>query len=69
VTHQCVSWQEFVRFILTQEGEHQLSGTQNSWNLTNGKSQALFLVRPVPEMDIEILWLSQKQPPFVLKSP
>jgi hypothetical protein len=39
--------QEFVRFILTLEGEHQLSWTQNSQNLPNGKSQALFLVGPV----------------------
>jgi leukocyte immunoglobulin-like receptor len=47
VTLQCVSWQEFVRFILTKEGEHQLSETQNLQNLPSGQSQALFLVGPV----------------------
>ncbi|ERE50439.1 leukocyte immunoglobulin-like receptor subfamily A member 5-like protein, partial [Cricetulus griseus] len=47
VTFQCVSWLGFGTFILTEEGQTNLSWTQQSQRHPNGHLQALFPMGPV----------------------
>ncbi|XP_017652280.1 leukocyte immunoglobulin-like receptor subfamily A member 5 [Nannospalax galili] len=47
VTLQCASWLGFGSFILTKEGDSNLSWTQGSQRHSNGHMQALFSVGPV----------------------
>ncbi|XP_051063325.1 leukocyte immunoglobulin-like receptor subfamily A member 5 isoform X2 [Phodopus roborovskii] len=47
VTFQCVSWLGFGAFILTEEGENNLSWTHGSQRHPNGHMQALFPMGPI----------------------
>ncbi|XP_023604823.1 leukocyte immunoglobulin-like receptor subfamily A member 6 [Myotis lucifugus] len=47
ITFHCGSVQGFDRFILTKEGDHRLSWTQDSEPHPSGRSQALFSLGPV----------------------
>ncbi|XP_021090982.1 leukocyte immunoglobulin-like receptor subfamily A member 5 [Mesocricetus auratus] len=47
VTFQCVSWLGFGTFVLTEEGENNLSWTHKAQRHPNGHMQALFPVGPI----------------------
>ncbi|XP_053512657.1 leukocyte immunoglobulin-like receptor subfamily A member 5 isoform X3 [Artibeus jamaicensis] len=47
VTLQCDSWEGFERFILTKEGEDNISWTLDTQSNLSGQVQALFTVGPI----------------------
>uniref|UniRef100_H0WRE1 Immunoglobulin domain-containing protein n=1 Tax=Otolemur garnettii TaxID=30611 RepID=H0WRE1_OTOGA len=47
VTLKCASWEKFDKFILTEEGDQNLSRTLDSQQTSYGQFQALFHVGPV----------------------